>query len=351
METDQEPKQQEHQEEKQDSEKKEEQEKTEETKKEEEAKGEKTVAAVDDAKDVAEVKKEEEEVKAEEPAIKVEDSAAVAAKEEPKKEEKEEEDKVKQEVKILVAPLPEGAVKEALDKKEEEEDKENKPKAEEEVEEEEEEEEELDEHGLLPPVMVADAVTQTRKPPQRNRGVTAYPDYVNAGTQTDGPVYPPVLPLPCPMWMPVPFGMYTTPKPEPVPVPLPVPVPVFLPTTRRSYRGIRKQIRRVVARLPPSQLEVELLKLSAELTGDRVAGVDYYDSADSDADEEFDEEDESEMNNGGQPAKPGPMDLEKDVRGDRVLPKALPQVTPDPAISPGPHAMRQAQQEQVLMGA
>ncbi len=92
-------------------------------------------------------------------------------------------------------------------------------------------------------------------------------------------------------------------------------------------------------------LEAELLKLSAQLTGEKVAGIDYFDSDDSEQEDEYYEE---AANGGGggaegqqqqRPQAP-PMDLEKDVRGDRVLPKALPAVTPDPAISPGPGSIR-----------
>ena len=115
---------------------------------------------------------------------------------------------------------------------------------------------------------------------------------------------------------------------------------MFVPTSRNSYRGIRKQIRKIVSKVPANMLETELLKLAAELTGEKVAGIDYYDSADSEQEE--DDEEYYDEANGGAPQRPAinPMDLEKDIRGDRVLPKALPAVTPDPAISPGPNSMR-----------
>ncbi len=103
------------------------------------------------------------------------------------------------------------------------------------------------------------------------------------------------------------------------------------------------QIRKIVSKVPANLLESELLKLSGELTGEKVAGIDYFDSGDSEAedDEEYYEESANgQQQEGSRPPQAPPMDLEKDVRGDRVLPKALPAVTPDPAISPGPGSVR-----------
>ncbi len=186
-------------------------------------------------------------------------------------------------------------------------------------------------------IEMIDRMTQTRKPPHRSKALTVRPDVMTQGTQTDGPVYPTLVPLGTPMYMPLPMMMYTTPTPAPIPVPLPVPVPIFVPTTRNSYRGIRKQIRRVVSKVPANMLEAELLKLAGEMVGDN-RELDQLNSDDSELEEEGEIETIEESANGEEdPPKPPPMDLEKDIRADKVVPKALPAITPDPSISPGPN--------------
>lgn len=51
-------------------------------------------------------------------------------------------------------------------------------------------------------------------------------------------MYPPVIPIPVPIYMPVPMHMFTTPFPIPVPFPLTVPVPIFIPTTQKTFKGL-----------------------------------------------------------------------------------------------------------------
>ena len=120
-------------------------------------------------------------------------------------------------------------------------------------------------------VLVKSKAVQTRRIPHRNKATSTDPPRrparMSQGTQTGGPKFPFLLPVPTPAYVPMPMQMYSAHVPHPVPVPLPVPVPVFVPTTRNSYRGIRKQIRRIVRRAPREMLEEELLRLADQMEG------------------------------------------------------------------------------------
>ncbi len=143
-----------------------------------------------------------------------------------------------------------------------------------------------------------------------------------------------------PMYMPMPVQMYNAPYPVPVPIPIPIPVPVFVPTTRNSHRGVLKQIKKVMAKMPSDPFEAELLAMAGSLAGKD--GGDISDDSDFVA-----SGDEAEDTGGGKrrPANQVPQaDFENDISGGRVVPKPLPLVTPSPAVSPAPGAMRQQQQ-------
>ena len=76
---------------------------------------------------------------------------------------------------------------------------------------------------------------------------------------------PSLLPITMPMYFPVPMQMYQRPYPVPIPVPVPVPVPIFIPTTRNSYRGVEKTMKKIRAKMPSDPLEAELLALAGGL--------------------------------------------------------------------------------------
>jgi len=85
------------------------------------------------------------------------------------------------------------------------------------------------------------------KPYMKTKGVSCKPPTAEKEIQTDGKALekPVLVPVLVPVYVPTPVRMYSHPYPVPVPVPLPVPVPVFLPTTRKSTKGILKQIEKV----------------------------------------------------------------------------------------------------------
>jgi hypothetical protein len=85
------------------------------------------------------------------------------------------------------------------------------------------------------------------KPFMKTKGVSCRPSLQHQESQTDAkslekPVF---VPVPVPIYVPMPVQMYSQPYPVPVPIPLPVPVPVFLPTTRKSAKGILKHMEKV----------------------------------------------------------------------------------------------------------
>lgn len=51
-----------------------------------------------------------------------------------------------------------------------------------------------------------------------------------------------LVPIPVPIYVPVPMMLYSMPVPIAVPFPMPVPVPIFIPTSRNSAEGIRKEL-------------------------------------------------------------------------------------------------------------
>ena len=113
------------------------------------------------------------------------------------------------------------------------------------------------------------------KPYMLTKGVSCRPHPCHKGTQTDIPSTPALLPITLPMFMPVPMQMYCRPYPVPVPVPVPIPVPVFIPTTRNSFKGIEKQLRKIRAKMPSDPLEAELLAMAGAAIGvdDNLLGI------------------------------------------------------------------------------
>jgi hypothetical protein len=100
------------------------------------------------------------------------------------------------------------------------------------------------------------------KPFMMTKGVSCRPHPCHKQTQTDFPKHPALVPIAVPFYMPIPLSMYQKPYPVPIPVPLPIPVPIFVPTTRNSYRGIAKQIKKIRRKIPSDPFEAEMLSLA-----------------------------------------------------------------------------------------
>ena len=91
--------------------------------------------------------------------------------------------------------------------------------------------------------------TMTR-PMMVSKGVSCKPHPCHKETQTEGLQQPVPVPVPVPIHLPTPVKMYNAPFPVPIPIPLPFPVPVFIPTTRRSVKGIEKCIKKILNKIP-----------------------------------------------------------------------------------------------------
>jgi len=163
------------------------------------------------------------------------------------------------------------------------------------------------------------------KPYMLTKGVSCRPHPCHKGTQTDIPSTPSLLPITVPMFMPVPMQMYQRPYPVPVPVPVPIPVPIFIPTTRNSFKGIEKQLRKIRAKMPSDPLEAELLAMAGAAVG---AGENYLDDSDDSLPEDnYDAAPDHTNNHSNVPRFS--EDIENMMSGSNIVPKALPQVTPD----------------------
>ena len=154
---------------------------------------------------------------------------------------------------------------------------------------------------------------------------------------TDAPRLPTLVPIPVPIFMPAPMQMYQRPYPVPVPIPLPIPVPIFIPTTRNTSRGIKKFIKKMKAKLPDNVFEAQILEMAKGASGEK-------DSLDSDDSEWEDYEEDEEGSSGPPLGPPKPVvpteDIENVIKAGNIVPKPLPQVTPDACPSPGPFAYR-----------
>ena len=178
-------------------------------------------------------------------------------------------------------------------------------------------------------------VLPQEKPQVKNKAVMTRPQLVSKGisckpqpchkeTQTEGLTQPVPVPIPVPIHLPTPVKMYNAPFPVPVPIPLPFPVPIFIPTTRRSVKGIEKCIKKILNKIPADPFEAELLALAGDIAG----GDDSSDSG-SDQGDYLDDEDY----NGAVPVSAAtvpPVDLESEMTAEKIIPKPLPVSTPDP---------------------
>ena len=160
------------------------------------------------------------------------------------------------------------------------------------------------------------------KPFMQTKGVSCRPHPCHKETQTEGLTNPPPIPIPVPIHVPTPCKMYNAPFPVPVPIPLPFPVPIFIPTTRRSEKGIQKVIKRILNKIPADPFEAELLALAGD-----VAGGEGDSSSESEVGDDDWEDVRMEQ---ARPAAVPTQDLENEMSGERILPKPLPSSTPDP---------------------
>jgi len=185
-------------------------------------------------------------------------------------------------------------------------------------------------------------VVQTERPEVRNKGTLSKPFMQTKGvscrphpchkeTQTEGLDQPLPLPIPLPIYVPAPCKMYNVPYPVPIPIPMPFPVPIFIPTTRKSHRGIMKQIKKIQNKIPADPFEAELLALAGNISG--AEGPDSDDSV-SDGDNNYDDGGDDDDYQAAAPiAIP---DLENEMPAERIVPKPLPISTPEP---PPPRGM------------
>ncbi|XP_023815743.1 zinc finger MYM-type protein 4 isoform X1 [Oryzias latipes] len=107
------------------------------------------------------------------------------------------------------------------------------------------------------------------KPLVQNKGVSCRTQTVDAQAQTDE-VLPNimVLPVPVPVYLPVPMNMYSQYTPKPVGLPLPLPVPMFLPVTMDNAEGIIETIQEIKDKIPSDPFEAELI-LMAEMVAEQ----------------------------------------------------------------------------------
>ena len=167
-----------------------------------------------------------------------------------------------------------------------------------------------------------------KRPHLVNKGVTCRPAPIHKEVQTEKPPKPALVPIPVPIYVPLPLAMYQRPYPVPVPTPLPVPVPVFVPTTRNSTRGVKKFMKKIKSKLPSNVFEAQILEMAGEL-GD---GLDSDDSVYEGGEEYADEDIKDDIVKQEIPRE----DVENVIKAGNIVPKPLPQVTPDACPSPSP---------------
>ncbi|KAM4538768.1 zinc finger MYM-type protein 4-like isoform 2-T2 [Odontesthes bonariensis] len=107
------------------------------------------------------------------------------------------------------------------------------------------------------------------RPLMQNKGVSCKTQTVDVEVQTDD-VFPKfmILPVPVPVYLPVPMNMYSQYTPKPVGLPLPLPVPMFLPVTMDSAERIVETIQEIKQKIPSDPFEAELI-LMAEMVAEQ----------------------------------------------------------------------------------
>ncbi|XP_041867588.1 zinc finger MYM-type protein 4 isoform X2 [Melanotaenia boesemani] len=107
------------------------------------------------------------------------------------------------------------------------------------------------------------------RPLVQNKGVSCKTQTADVEAQTDD-VFPKVivLPVPVPVYLPVPMNMYNQYTPKPVGLPVPLPVPMFLPVTMDSAERIVETIQEIKQKIPSDPFEAELI-LMAEMVAEQ----------------------------------------------------------------------------------
>lgn len=123
-------------------------------------------------------------------------------------------------------------------------------------------------------------ITTMCKPYQITKSINCRPKESTKSCQTDPHCNKFLLPVPVPIYVPTPACMYSLPVPCPLPIPIPVPVPVFIPTARKSIKGIIKEMNKIKNKVPADPLEAELLMM-AEMVAE-----DKKDESDSESEDE-----------------------------------------------------------------
>lgn len=130
------------------------------------------------------------------------------------------------------------------------------------------------------PVRVHNKTTQC-KPLVHTKGVNVRPHPCTRGTQTNEKFGQTIfVPVPVPIYVPYPMHMYSMPFPVPMPFPLPIPVPIFIPTTKNSYKGIMKEIKRIQEKIPSDPYEAELLMMAEMVATEKKTNDSDSDLAD-----------------------------------------------------------------------
>ncbi|XP_030851277.1 zinc finger MYM-type protein 3 isoform X3 [Strongylocentrotus purpuratus] len=113
-----------------------------------------------------------------------------------------------------------------------------------------------------PPKMMRNKITSCR-PIQITKATMCRPIVKDMCVGTDFPKVPAIVPIPFPVFIPVPMQMYTSHIPHPLAVPIPVPVPMFIPVAARDCDRLLKTIQEIKDRIPSDPLEAELFMMAA----------------------------------------------------------------------------------------
>ncbi|XP_065326496.1 zinc finger MYM-type protein 4-like isoform X2 [Pelmatolapia mariae] len=119
-----------------------------------------------------------------------------------------------------------------------------------------------------PPTKILKNKALLCRPLVQNKGVSCKTQTVDVESQTDD-IFPKmvILPVPVPVYLPVPMNMYSQCTPKPVGLPLPLPVPMFLPVTMDSAERIVETIQEIKQKIPSDPYEAELI-LMAEMVAE-----------------------------------------------------------------------------------
>ncbi|XP_045080282.1 zinc finger MYM-type protein 3-like isoform X3 [Coregonus clupeaformis] len=124
------------------------------------------------------------------------------------------------------------------------------------------------------------------KPMMTTTGVTCKPEMKSQSCQTDDFLQSPpaVLPVPVPVFVPVPLNMYCQYTPITMALPLPLPVPMFLPVTLDHIDKLVEYIKELKLQIPSDPLEADILAM-ADMIAEENKGKGSSDLSDLDSDQ------------------------------------------------------------------